>query len=169
MVDVHDEYRPTGYSRTYPNLMTAEGIRGDEARPRPTHDADHRCSRACWPGRRTTPSATTTSAWTPTPSTPTSWPRPCASSARGSSSSGTTGPLLAWRKVTGRGPARPTCIGDEPELEFFDRVPDRVGRHAGAAREIGEYAVIARRSGEEWFVGGMNADGAADARMPLTS
>ena len=33
MVDIHDEYRPTGYSRTYPNLMTQEGIRGDEARP----------------------------------------------------------------------------------------------------------------------------------------
>lgn len=30
MVDVHDEYRPTGYSRTYPNLLTQEGIRGDE-------------------------------------------------------------------------------------------------------------------------------------------
>jgi alpha-glucosidase len=29
MVDVHDEYRPTGNSRTYPNLMTSEGIRGD--------------------------------------------------------------------------------------------------------------------------------------------
>jgi len=33
MVDVHDEYRMTGFSRTYPNLMTVEGIRGDEARP----------------------------------------------------------------------------------------------------------------------------------------
>ncbi|MCF6356440.1 MAG: glycoside hydrolase family 97 N-terminal domain-containing protein, partial [Draconibacterium sp.] len=33
MVDIHDEYRPTGYSRTYPNLMTQEGIRGDEASP----------------------------------------------------------------------------------------------------------------------------------------
>ncbi|MCA1760175.1 MAG: glycoside hydrolase family 97 protein, partial [Bacteroidales bacterium] len=31
MVNVHDEYRPTGYSRTFPNLMTMEGIRGDEA------------------------------------------------------------------------------------------------------------------------------------------
>jgi alpha-glucosidase len=30
MVNIHDEYRPTGYSRTYPNLMTQEGIRGDE-------------------------------------------------------------------------------------------------------------------------------------------
>ena len=33
MVDVHDEYRPTGYSRTYPNLITQEGIRGDEESP----------------------------------------------------------------------------------------------------------------------------------------
>ncbi|RYF25185.1 MAG: alpha-glucosidase, partial [Flavobacteriales bacterium] len=33
LVDVHDEYRPTGYNRTYPNLMTQEGIRGDEESP----------------------------------------------------------------------------------------------------------------------------------------
>jgi len=33
MVDVHDEYRPTGYTRTYPNFMTQEGIRGDEEAP----------------------------------------------------------------------------------------------------------------------------------------
>ncbi len=33
MVDVHDEYRPTGYSRTYPNFMTQEGIAGDETSP----------------------------------------------------------------------------------------------------------------------------------------
>ena len=33
MVDIHDEYRPTGYSRTYPNLVTQEGIRGDEESP----------------------------------------------------------------------------------------------------------------------------------------
>lgn len=37
MVDIHDEYRPTGYSRTYPNLLTQEGIRGNEEMP----DADH--------------------------------------------------------------------------------------------------------------------------------
>ncbi|RUA12789.1 MAG: alpha-glucosidase [Flavobacteriia bacterium] len=33
MVDIHDEYRPTGFSRTYPNLMTQEGVRGDEESP----------------------------------------------------------------------------------------------------------------------------------------
>ncbi|HWW37896.1 glycoside hydrolase family 97 N-terminal domain-containing protein, partial [Pedobacter sp.] len=33
MLDIHDEYRPTGYSRTYPNLLTQEGIRGEEESP----------------------------------------------------------------------------------------------------------------------------------------
>ncbi len=37
MVDIHDEYRPTGYSRTYPNLLTQEGVRGNECMP----DANH--------------------------------------------------------------------------------------------------------------------------------
>jgi len=37
VVDIHDEYRPTGYSRTYPNLLTQEGIRGDEESPSTEH------------------------------------------------------------------------------------------------------------------------------------
>ncbi|RYY65287.1 MAG: alpha-glucosidase, partial [Chitinophagaceae bacterium] len=37
IVDVHDEYRPTGFSRTYPNLLTQEGIRGDEESPTTEH------------------------------------------------------------------------------------------------------------------------------------
>ena len=38
MVDIHDEYRPTGFSRTYPNLITQEGIRGNEEMPDATHN-----------------------------------------------------------------------------------------------------------------------------------
>lgn len=37
MVDIHDEYRPTGISRTYPNVLTQEGVCGNEEMP----DADH--------------------------------------------------------------------------------------------------------------------------------
>jgi alpha-glucosidase len=33
MVDILDEYRSTGFSRTYPNLTTHEGIWGDEESP----------------------------------------------------------------------------------------------------------------------------------------
>jgi len=37
VADVHDEYRPTGYARTYPNWLTQEGIRGDEESPSNSH------------------------------------------------------------------------------------------------------------------------------------
>lgn len=32
MVNVHDNYRPTGWERTYPNLVSVEGIAGNECR-----------------------------------------------------------------------------------------------------------------------------------------
>ncbi len=38
MVDIHDEYMPTGFSRTYPNLMTQEGVSGNEEFPDATHN-----------------------------------------------------------------------------------------------------------------------------------
>jgi alpha-glucosidase len=37
MVNIHDEFRPAGFSRTYPNLLNQEGIRGNEEWP----DTDH--------------------------------------------------------------------------------------------------------------------------------
>jgi alpha-glucosidase len=39
MVDIHDEFRSTGYQRTYPNLMTVEGVGGNEEFPSPAHNA----------------------------------------------------------------------------------------------------------------------------------
>lgn len=38
MMNIHDEYRPSGYSRTYPNLLTQEGICGNEEFPDATHN-----------------------------------------------------------------------------------------------------------------------------------
>jgi alpha-glucosidase len=36
-VNVHDAYRPRGFTRTMPHLLTQEGIRGEERKP----DGDH--------------------------------------------------------------------------------------------------------------------------------
>lgn len=38
MVNIHDEFRPSGFSRTYPNLLNQEGIRGNEEFPDATHN-----------------------------------------------------------------------------------------------------------------------------------
>ena len=37
VVNIHDNYRPSGISRTYPNLLSIEGIRGDEHTPNAKH------------------------------------------------------------------------------------------------------------------------------------
>ena len=38
LMNIHDEYRPSGFSRTYPNLLTQEGICGNEEWPDATHN-----------------------------------------------------------------------------------------------------------------------------------
>ena len=82
MVDIHDEYRLTGIQKTYPNVMTVEGICGNEEMPNAAHD--------------------------------------CA--------------LPFTRFLQGK---------------------------------IGEYAVVARRVGEKWFVGGLNGLARRNFSIPL--
>jgi alpha-glucosidase len=38
MLNVHDDWRPTGEQRTWPNLVTAEGVRGNEEMPDATNN-----------------------------------------------------------------------------------------------------------------------------------
>jgi len=38
ILDIHDNYKPTGLSRTYPALLTQEGVRGDENSPDAFHN-----------------------------------------------------------------------------------------------------------------------------------
>ena len=38
LMNIHDEFRPSGFSRTYPNLLTQEGICGNEEFPDETHN-----------------------------------------------------------------------------------------------------------------------------------
>jgi alpha-glucosidase len=62
------------------------------------------------------------------------------------------------REVTGRAPHAYNVIGDEPELEFFAHCPTVWDDTRVLHGSIGRYAVIARRSGDNWFIGGMNGD-----------
>ncbi|MBN1515950.1 glycoside hydrolase family 97 catalytic domain-containing protein [Candidatus Sumerlaeota bacterium] len=48
MVDFHGAYKPTGWRRTYPNLITCEGVLGNEhvklANPDNYPDSIHKCT-----------------------------------------------------------------------------------------------------------------------------
>ncbi len=75
-------------------------------------------------------------------------------------------PAASPQKAGGAGGAQ-TGIGNEPELEFFDRVPTVWDDTKVLHGRIGEYALIARRSGPEWFIGGMNSGQPRTLKAPL--
>jgi alpha-glucosidase len=165
MVDIHDEYRPTGYSRTYPNLMTQEGIAGDETRPSNNLTLTILFTRMlagaadntiCYYDPRVDENASHAYQLAKSVCLYSPWQ------------------FLYWydrpdrspRRTGGAGGSR-NVIGDEPELEFFDQVPTVWDDTKVVCGEIGEYAIIARRSGESWFIGCMNGDATRTLDVPL--
>lgn len=154
IIDVHDEYRPTGFSRTYPNFLTQEGIRGDEETVPNDHTlitmftrmlagaADNTVcyynSRVDTMGSRASQLAKTVCIFSPLQ-------------------------FLYWYDKPSDSPEKldglwgdSGHIGIEPELEFFDAVPTTWDETKVLKAEIGEIGVIARRKGTEWFIGGIN-------------
>jgi alpha-glucosidase len=56
----------------------------------------------------------------------------------------------------------------EPEIEFFRKVPTVWDETKVVRGEIGRLAAIARRAGDEWFVGVINGGEARSLRLPLS-
>ncbi len=165
MVDVHDEYRPTGWSRTYPNFMTQEGIRGDEERQPNSMSLTTLFTRMlvgaadntiCYDDQRVDQQASHAYQLAKAVCFYSPWQ------------------FLFWYdrpfispEATERAPNAPNVIGDEPELEFFDHCPTVWDDTKVLHGSIGQYAVIARRSGDNWFLGGMNSDEPRSLDLPL--
>ena len=87
---------------------------------------------------------------------PISWPRPFVSIVPGSFYTGMTG-LQDRLDAKGGAGGQKGVVGNEPELEFYDHVPTVWDDTKVMHGAIGDYAVLARRSGEDWFVGCMNS------------
>jgi alpha-glucosidase len=141
MVDVHDEYRMTGWQRTYPNFMTAEGIGGDETRPPNEQALATLFTRGiCAPSDHTFcyyngfVDQTTSHA---------------------SQLAKTICFFSAWQFLFWYD--QPSSAQNEPELEFFKYLPTTWDDTRVLHGKIGKFAAIARRSGDDWFIGCFNA------------
>jgi len=137
MVDIHDEYRPTGFSRTYPNLMTQEGIGGNEEMPDATHNTILPYTRflagagdytLCYFNGRVKNTKAHQLAMAAVYYSPLQF--------------------MFWYD-------NPAMYKGEEELEFWKAIPTVFLESRALDGEIGEYIVQARRSGKEWFVGAM--------------
>lgn len=138
MVDIHDEYRPTGWSRTYPNLMTQEGIGGNEEMPAADHNVVLPFTRfLCGPADYT----------------------PCYFNGRVKNTKAhqLAMPVVYYSPVTFLyWYDLPNAYKGEKELDFWKHCPAVWDESKALAGEIGEYIVQARRTGNDWFVGAMN-------------
>jgi alpha-glucosidase len=165
MVDIHDEYRPTGYSRTYPNLMTQEGIAGDETSPTNEQTLTILFTRMlagagdntiCYFNSRVDKNASHAYQLAKAVCLYSPWQflywydRPLGSPGTKGGAGGQAG-----------------VIGGEPELDLFARVPTVWDETRVLHGVVGQCAVIARRSGEEWFVGAMTDSQPRQLTLPL--
>ena len=153
MVDFHGANKPAGESRTWPNEMTREAIKGLEARSMPSrsvHDttlpftrmlAGHADYTAMHFGERRRE---------------TSWAHQIASAAI------FTSPVLIYG-------AHPRSILDNPAVELIKSIPSVWDETiALPVSEIGEIAAFARRNGNRWFLAIMNGPSARTIKVALS-
>jgi len=149
MVDIHDEYRPTGFSRTYPNLLTQEGVRGNEEFPDATHNTILPFTRGlagaadytiCYFDQRLKNTHAHQLALAVVMYSPFQF--------------------LFWYD-------KPSAYQNEPEIEFFEKVPTVWDQTLVTDGVIGKYITTARRSGQDWFVGSITNNEARTLTLSL--
>ncbi len=152
-VDFHGANKPTGQTRTWPNEMTREAIRGLEYGRTPA-----------WAEHNTSVPFTRFLAG-PADYTPvvfgerrkeTSWPHQIATAVV------FTSPLMVYG-------GHPRSLLDNPAADVIKSIPsvwDETIVLPGSA--IGEAALYARRSGDRWFLGVLNGPAARTLKVPLS-
>lgn len=153
VVNVHDNYRPTGTERTLPNLLTVEGVRGDENNP----DAAHACRLPfarfmCGPADFTFV-----------------FRRPGDATNRRRTRGQQLGLMVAYfsplQHVLWYGRAW-QYAGKEDQLEFIRLCPTVWDETVPLKGEFGKYVAVARRRGDTWYVGAAT-DEARSLRIQL--
>lgn len=153
MVDIHDEYRPTGFSRTYPNLMTQEGVRGNEEFPDAFNNTVLPFTRyVCGPADYTICYYRQDFGRLDVQEDAYGVPR--------SKTIQTTPAHQLALSVVYYSPLqymywydKPSDSRDEPELKFFDDVYTVWDDTKVLDGVPGEHITVARRHGQEWFIG----------------
>ncbi|HKP14161.1 MAG TPA: glycoside hydrolase family 97 protein [Blastocatellia bacterium] len=165
MVDLHGAYKPTGLARTYPNYVTQEGVMGAEynkwsARVTATHNLTLPFTRMLLGPMDYTPGG-------------------FRNAARQEFKIQNTGPQVMTTRaqqlamyVVYESPF--ACVSDSPDAyrgqagaEFLKVVPTSWDETRVLAGEIGQYVVIARRHGSEWYVGAMTNEQPRDIQVPF--
>jgi len=154
LVDFHGSYKPTGFGRTYPNVLTREGVHGLEnnkwaSTVTPEHNVTLPFTRMLAGPMDYTPGAminATQKQFHPV------WDKPM--------SQGTRCHQLAMYVVY-ESPLQmladnPSNYYKEPEsMEFLKEVPTTWDETRILAAKVADYIIVARKNGNIWYIGGM--------------
>jgi alpha-glucosidase len=149
MLDIHDEFMPTGWSRTWPNLLTQEGVRGNEEFPDATHNTILPFTRFiagaadytyCFNERRLLNTKCHQLALSIINYSPFQ--------------------TLYWY-------GRPETYNNRDEIELWKYLPTTWDETKVVDGEPGTSVTIARRKGEEWYVGAITNNDARTITIPL--
>jgi alpha-glucosidase len=154
LVDYHGAYKPTGLCRTFPNVLTSEGVRGLENvkwsnQPTPEHNVTLPFIRMLAGPMDYTPGAMINAQ---EKSFKFIFDRPM--------SMGTRCHQLAMYVIF-ESPLQMLCDSPsnylrEPEcMEFLSKVPSVWDRTIALEAKVGDYVLVARKNGDDWYVGAM--------------
>lgn len=155
VLNIHDNYKPTGLSRTFPALLTQEGIRGNENTPDAFHNTVLPFTRFvagaadytfCYPNVKESYSHKLTVSKAQQLALTVIYFSPLQS--------------CFWY-------GKPKDYTNEEEIEFFDYVPTVWNESHYLLGEIGRNISVARRKDDTWYMG--NAAGLEDwkTKVPL--
>jgi alpha-glucosidase len=165
VVDLHGAYKPTGLRRAYPNLLTREGVMGMEY--------------SKW-SDRVTPEHDVTIPFTRMLAGPMDYTPGCFNNATRDQfkprmiepmCQGTRAHQLAMYVVY-ESPLvmlsdYPESYDHNPGIEFLDKVPTVWDETKVLNGEPARYVTIARRHGDDWFLGAMTNWDGRDLEVPL--
>lgn len=149
MVNIHDEFRTTGEERTWPNILTVEGIRGNEEMPNATHNTILPFTRGlagmgdytiCYYSNRIKTTHAHQLALSVIMYSPLQ--------------------TLFWYD-------KAEDYKGEPEIEFFENVPTVWDATKVIDGKPGEFIITARKSKSNWFIGGITNNDARTVSISL--
>ncbi len=149
-INIHDEFRPSGFSRTYPNLLTQEGICGNEEWPDATHNVTLPFTRMingaadytiCYYDKRLKNThahqlAASVVFYSPLQT-------------------------IFWYDT-------PDRYEGEPEIEWFENLQTVFDDSKVLAGWPGRNIIMARRKGDDWFVGIMTNNNGSEEHIDMS-
>jgi alpha-glucosidase len=165
IIDIHGTYKPTGMARTYPNFITQEGVLGNEYNK--------------LGGRQVTPLHTATLPFTrallgPMDFTPGGFLNRTPEEFKIAVPAQTMGTRSHELAETVAYPSPLLVLCDSPNnyraatgVDFLRSIPTVWDESVVLSGEVGKSFVVARRSGERWYLVALNGENAAQAQVPL--